>query len=266
MKPRRILTAEETATILDEAVGQSALAILSFYENEKWKIYKSRFLERDANHRFVVLDYQETHGIAPPELIPGQYVGLSFRYKSRKVMFATVVEAKGKYMIDGTGSVAAVRYRWPESMTELQRRAYYRTPVPSDVRLTASVWRGGGAARDAAQGDSLAIYTGEALDLSCGGALIKLNQLDAPRWADNETLGVELHLPDGQPPLLLDGHYRGARHDNANHLCAAVQFVGLELSCDSKAVLQRLTRVVQKFHRSALTNNLRDGRAQFRNG
>jgi c-di-GMP-binding flagellar brake protein YcgR len=266
MRPRRILTGEETALILDEAVRQSALAVLTVHEDGHWRVFKSHFLERDSNRRFVVLDYQETHGTEPTPLIAGQYVGISFRYKSRKVMFATVVEARGRYLVGGKTSVPAVRYRWPESMTELQRRAYYRTPIPPDVRVLASVWPGGVAAREPTQSTTLSIATGEALDLSCGGTLIRLNQIEAPEWTDNQTLGVELHLPDGQPPLLIDAYYRGTRHDGDNYLCAAVQFVGLELSLDGRGLLQRLARCVQKFHRTTLANDLRQGRMRFRSG
>ena len=266
MRPRRILTTEETSTMFDEAVHQNALAVLTVHEDGNWHTFKSRFLERDGNHHFLVLDCQETHGTRPPALVVGQYVGLSFRYKSRKVMFATVVEAKGRYLVDGKTSVLAVRYRWPESMTELQRRAYYRTPVPAEVRVLVNVWPGGVAARASAQGSALSVVTGEALDISCGGTLVRLNQLEAPNWTDNQTLGVELHLPDGQPPLLVDAYYRGTRHDMGSHLCAAVQFVGLELSPDGRGILQRLARCVQKFHRTTLASDLRSGRARFRSG
>ncbi len=250
--------------MLDEAVRSNALAVMTLHLDGQWKMFKSRFLERDGNRKFVVLDFQETHGAEPPELISGQYVGLSFRYKSRKVMFATVVEAKGRYLVDGKTSVPAIRYRWPESMTELQRRAYYRTPVPSDVRLLANIWPGGVAARENSQGSALSVVTGEALDMSCGGTLIRLNQLEAPSWADNDTMGLELHLPDGRPPLLLDAYYRGTRHDESNHLCAAMQFVGLELSLDGRGLLQRLASCVQKFHRATFVNDLRNGRARFK--
>jgi len=266
MKPRRILTAEETTEMLDEAVRQGALAILAVHQNDEWQMFKSRFLERDPNRRFIVLDYQETHGTTPTPLVSGQYVGISFRYKSRKVMFATVVEAKGHYRIDGQTSVPAVRYRWPESMTELQRRAYYRTPVPPEVRLLANVWPGGVAAREAAQAAALGVVSGEAVDLSCGGTLVRFSQVEAPDWCDNQTLGVELHLPDGQPPLLIDAYYRGTRHDHESRLCAAVQFVGLELSVDGRAMLQRLARCVQKFHRATITKDLRSGRMRFKSG
>lgn len=267
MRPRRILTGEETSAILDEAVQQNALAVMTVHDENGWQMFKSRFLERDANRRFVVLDYQETHGTEPWPLVSGQYVGLSFRHKSRKVMFATVVEARGRYVIDGRTSVSAVRYRWPESMTELQRRAYYRTPIPTDVRVLANIWPGGVAAREPTQGAPLSVATGEALDLSCGGTLIRLNQVEAPQWTDGQTLGVELHLPDGQPPMLIDAYYRGTRHDQESRLCAAVQFVGLELSLDGRGLLQRLARCVQKFHRMSLARDLREGgRMRFRNG
>ena len=264
MRPRRILTLEETSVIIDQAVQQSALAVLTVHEGDSWHTFKSRFLEHHADRRFFVLDYQETHGATPPPLASGQYVGVSFRYRSRKVMFATVVEAKGRYLVDGRTSVPAIRYRWPESMTELQRRAYYRTPVPPEIRVLANIWPGGVTARAPSQSAPLSITTGEAVDLSCGGTLIRLSQVEAPKWTDNQTLGVELHLPDGQPALLVDAYYRGTRYDHENHLCAAVQFVGLELSPDGRSLLQRLARCVQKLHRLTLTNELRSRRTRFR--
>lgn len=265
MKPRRILTAEESCEILDEAVRHNALAVMNLYDpdEDQWHTFKSRFLERDPNRRFVVLDYQETHGSMPVPLSVGQYVGISFRYKSRKIMFASVVEAKGKFLTGPDESVAAIRYRWPESMTELQRRAYYRTPVPPELRVVANLWAGGTATRDTVQASALGILTGQSVDLSCGGTLIRLGQLQAPDWPDNQTLGVELHLPDGQPPLLLDAYYRGTRHDNEGALCVAAQFVGLELSPEGRSLLQRLARCVQRFHRMWLSKELRSRRARF---
>ena len=70
MKPRRIMTAEEASGMFDEAVRQNALAVLTVHGNGNWHTFKSRFLERDANRHFVVLDYQETHGTQPPPLMP----------------------------------------------------------------------------------------------------------------------------------------------------------------------------------------------------
>lgn len=264
MRPRRILTAQDTCDIIDAAVRENALAVLSVCLADQWITFKSRFLERDPKRRFVVLDFQSMHGSAPPSnLGPGHYVGISFRHKSRKVMFASVLEARGKFVMDGSPEMAAARYRWPETLTELQRRAYYRTPIPPGLAVPTSIWAGGVAACATAQKTALGILGGEALDLSCGGTLIRVPEVAAPSWEQDQTLGIELHLPDGRPPMMINGYYRGTRHDQDGCLCIAVQFVGLELSPDGRNVLQRLARCVQKFHRLSFTPELRAGTSQF---
>lgn len=264
MRPRRILGHQETAQILDQAVHENALVVLSVQEDDEWRTFKSHFLERDSGSKFFVLDYQETHGIEPAPLVPGQYVGISFRYKSRKIMFATVMEAKGSYAIDEQQNITAARYRWPESMTEMQRRAYHRTFVPDGTRLSASIWRGGLAARAKAQGSSLAVLSGEAVDLSCGGTLIRVRQTVPNEWREGQTFGLELDLGDNRPPIQLDAYYRGVRPDNHDTTCVAIQFVGLEISPDGREVLHRLSRAVQQFHRKALSANLRGARVRRR--
>lgn len=265
MKPRRILSDQETTQILDIAVRDQALAVLSVVNEDNWTCFKSRFLERDANRRFFVLDWGGGEQ-PPPPLALGQYVGVSFRYRSRKIMFATVLEARGRFVTDGGETIAAARYRWPDSLTELQRRAYFRTPVPAGVAVPASVWLGGKSQRCAAQESPHVAVAGECVDLSCGGALIRLNQLQPPSWPENQTIGLELHLPDGRHPVLLDAHYRGTRFDGDERLCAAVQFVGLEVSIEGRNTLQRLARCVQRFHRLTLPADLRSGAGKLSAG
>lgn len=263
MRPRRILTLQEASEIIDQAVRESALVVLTVQQEGDWSTFKSRFLERDPHRKFIVLDYQEFPGRPVVPVFPGQFVGLSFRYKSRKVMFATVVEARGRFLIDHHNSIAAIRYRWPDSMTELQRRAYYRTPIPPGTSVAVDLWPGGLTKRDAA-GNKLEVVHGQAADLSCGGAFVRVHSGGRPDWKVNQTLGVEMHLPDGRPPVLLDAYYRGARQEAAGSMGIAVQFVGLELSVDGRVLLQRLAHCVQKFHRMVLPNELSSRDRPFR--
>ncbi len=257
MRPRRVVAPDEAQAIFDQAVREHALVVISLQEGDDWLTFKSRFLERDPSHRFFVLDYQANDQTPLPTLAAGQYTGISFRHKSRKIMFSTVVEAKGRYVLDDKTAVSAIRYRWPQTMTELQRRAYYRTRVPSGTPVVANIWAGGASAWATAQQKTLQITTGQLVDMSCGGCLVSVNTPDLPNWPTNATLGVELALPDGRPPIIVNANYRGGRRENSGNSSVAVQFVGLEMSVDGRVILQRLATNIQKFHRLAASADAR---------
>jgi c-di-GMP-binding flagellar brake protein YcgR len=264
MRPRRVLESRDASAIFDRAVQEKALAVLTLQDGSDWATFKSRFLERDPHGKFFVLDYQSPTGDALPDLSPGQYVGVSFRQRSRKVLFATIVEAKGHFVCPDDSSIPAIRYRWPDAMTELQRRAYYRTPIPPDVELKVRAWVGGVAAPDAHNPElSPQTVSGTLADLSCGGTMLNLAGGIPAHWSDQTLLGLELELPDGKNPIRLDARYRGARAGEEHTGGAAVQFLGLELTVDGRAVLQRLANCVQKLHRASMTDSNRNwnGRA-----
>jgi c-di-GMP-binding flagellar brake protein YcgR len=258
MKPQRVLTPHNTTELFDRAVAERALAVVTLHDGQAWQTFKARFLERDPRERFIVLDYVALDNASLPPLTPGECVGISFRQRSRKFLFSTVVEAKGHFALDDKNTVAAMRYRWPAGLSELQRRAYYRTPVPEDMTLVASVWAGGVTARASAQRDTLQVLTGNVADLSCGGALITLHQPQPPDWQEGQTLGIEAQLPDGRAPIVIDARYRGTRPMSTGVLSAAVQFIGLELSADGPAILQRLANSVQRLLQGRIGSGRRD--------
>jgi c-di-GMP-binding flagellar brake protein YcgR len=264
MKPRHVVTPQAASEIFDRAVGERALAVLTIQDGADWQTFKSRFLERDAKGRFFVLDYQSIDDDPLPAVAPGQYIGVSFRQKGHKLLFSTIVEAKGHFVLEDDTSVPAIRYRWPDSLTEMQRRAYFRTLVPEGTHLLVKLWAGGVSAHTGARSVPLQVYSGNLADLSCGGTLIHLHADNPPEWADEQTIGMEIQLPDGRNPILIDGRYRGVRTDDPATLCAAVQFVGLEMSAGGRTALQRLANSVQRLHRMSVAAGRRDQNPRFR--
>jgi c-di-GMP-binding flagellar brake protein YcgR len=258
MNPRRTIPPEVATGIFEEAVREHALAVLSVRTGQSWCVFKSRFLECDPARAYFVLDYQPLDNEPLPELVPGQCVGVSFRHRNRKVLFDTVVEARGHYLLDDRLSIPAVRYRFPTVVTELQRRAYYRTPIPETMSLLATVWPGGITARNRVQKSALEILSGTLINISCGGALIRLNGSQSPDWSEEELLGAEIHLGDGRPPVQVDARSRGLRKDEFGSACLAIQFLGLELSVEGRMALQRLASTVQRLHRMALASGRGD--------
>ncbi|MBL8877810.1 MAG: PilZ domain-containing protein [Phycisphaerales bacterium] len=249
MRPRHLIVPQETRDIFDAAVAAQTLATVSVQCAGDWRSFKARFLERDPRDRFFVLEYEPGAEAALPPIVAGQYAGISFRHKSRKILLASVIEARGKFVFDDNRTVSAIRLRWPQSLTELQRRAYDRTPIPEGERVLATMWAGGQQARAAAQSAEKNLLAGSVIDLSCGGALIRVQTTTLPAWEDNATLGLDIQLPDGRAPISVDARYRGARHDDQGHIAVATQFVGLELSLDGRVVLQRLSRTIQRYNR-----------------
>jgi c-di-GMP-binding flagellar brake protein YcgR len=239
----------DTADIFARAARERALTVVSVQDGENWTQFKSRFLERDPARRFFVLDHVFDNDTPPPPIANGQYVGVSLRQSSRKFLFSTIVEAKGQFVFDSNTAVPALRYRWPDHVTELQRRVYYRTPVPADAPpIPARLWRGGIAAR-AHQNPALQMLSGTVVNLSCGGAQIAIDSSARTDWAEDDLLGIELNLGDGRPPVAVDARFRGARNDERSGASIAVQFMGLELGPDGRQALQRLAYTVQRLHR-----------------
>ncbi len=237
------------ADLFERAVRTGAIAQITTRAEDAWHTFKSRFLEHDPVRRYFVLDYVAAGEARLPPLSLGQYVGVSFRHSSRKILLSTVVEAKGRFVTPDRSEIAAIRYRWPDAITELQRRAFYRTPIPADRTIVANLWVGGTARRETAQGSPLEIVTGRLVDISCGGCLVRL-ATSAAHWDLNACLGMEIDFRDAQPPLQLDACYRSFRTDGQAGVLVAVQFVGLEMTVGGNLALQRLRRVVQSMSRS----------------
>lgn len=258
MRPSRLLTNHKEQEIFDRAVRDSAIALVTIRSEDGWSTFKCRFLERDPQGSYFVLDHQSSAGETLPILSLGQYVGVNFRHGSRKIMFSTVVEAKGKFLMPDNREIAAIRYRWPDALTELQRRAFYRTAVPPGMVLIANLWPGGAERRAEAQRSAGQVVSGQLIDLSCGGALIEVHQQTTPPWTENQTLGIDLQLGDGKPSMAVDGHFKGFRAREGTPSTIAIQFVGFEMSVEGQVNMQRLSHAVQRLHRiGAATANVK---------
>ncbi len=260
MNPRRMASGFDTADIFARAARERALTVVSIHNGDTWRQFKSRFLERDPARRFFVLDHV-FESDPPPPVTTGQCVGVSLRQSSRKFLFSTIVEAKGNFVFDAKTSVPALRYRWPEHVTELQRRVYYRTPVPPDSPpISVRFWRGGAAALAAANTQPQQ-FAGKVVNLSCGGAQIAFDGVARVDWAEDELLGIELNVGDGRAPIVIDARFRGARADESYGASIAVQFMGLELDPNGRQSLQRLAYCVQRLHRlnAAIGDTREDG-------
>ena len=130
--------------ILCQAAERQVQAVISHRLDNGWTTYKSRILQADAAEGFVILQHPEPGpGQAPPELAPGEQIGVSFRRGHKKCLCSAHIELLTSFKLSDGQAVAALQIPWPEELQEIQRRVYYRAEVPAGRRIEVAVWDGG---------------------------------------------------------------------------------------------------------------------------
>src|SRR5262245_5053665 len=168
--------------ILLEAADRQLPVVLSRCVDRTWSTYKSRFLQVDSAGRFLVLQQPlAAPDQAPPEIAPGERIGLAFRRGHKKCMSAVDVDRLLMYELGDGHSVPAMQVTWPDRLQELQRRIYYRANVPAGRRIEARIWEPGTLEGGASDPEHLPHHAGLLQDLSAGGCRILVDASRDPQ-------------------------------------------------------------------------------------
>ena len=118
--------------VLIEAADRQVQAVLSHRLDCGWTTYKSRILQADSTGGFLILAHpQPGPGQAPPELVPGEKIGLAFRRGHKKCLCSMEVERLTTFELPDGQCIAALQIPWPDKLQVIQRRVYYRAAVPA---------------------------------------------------------------------------------------------------------------------------------------
>ncbi|MGB9625672.1 MAG: flagellar brake protein [Phycisphaerae bacterium] len=251
-----VLTVEPTRRdqALDEAVSRNVPIVLSVRDGVSWAVHKSRFLgsNRVAKRLYIECPPPAAPESPPPEVRRGEAVGVAFRRGHKKCVFTAVMLGQEDYGPDGGSPVPALALSWPDSLQELQRRAYYRVSVPPHKTVKVELWQGGAACRKKAGSAEWPSYTGRLMDLSAGGMCLVLPPNRNPRLDAGDAVGLEFQPEPGGPAFLLNGLVRYVDPAPDGATTVGLQFVGLEATVENRKVLQQLLRVVNQYYRFEL--------------
>jgi c-di-GMP-binding flagellar brake protein YcgR len=179
-----------------------------------------------------------------PELVVGQTLGVTFRRAHRKCVFETTVTGRCNYSTGRADDVPALRLEWPESVFEMQRRLYYRTPVPRDAELPVQV-----RVRDE-DGDcetDVMVCRGRMGDVSAGGMSVVLKNAENPRWRPETRVECKFVGASDGPAVELYGHMRYLYEMPEGGVRMGVQFVGLETDGAARSTLDEIIELTKKF-------------------
>ncbi|HEY3244078.1 MAG TPA: PilZ domain-containing protein [Phycisphaerae bacterium] len=232
--------------ILLEAAAQLTPVVLTARTAECWQVYKSRLLSAEPGQRLLVERSDNTPG-GPPEIAPGEELGVTFRRGHRKCMFSARVQPPASVVLGDRRHTALV-LSWPDWMQEFQRRVYQRVAPPPDQSIEVHVWRGGAEQRPASSAAAgSGVHVGAVCDLSVGGMAMTLAGVHPLRAGD--ALGCAFSARPNDEPFVLDATLRHVGRDAEGRSVLGLQFVGLETSGYGREAVTRLAKTVTGFHR-----------------
>jgi len=246
------LTGLQRDELLAEAVQQGTLLTLTQKAKSRWQTHKSRLLDMAPGRRALIVAYPTAAEGQTPEFLRGEQLGVALRHRNRKCLFAATVLDANRMTGDqqGEGSLGSLWLSWPERIEQLQRRVYYRAPVPADAPIDVRLWPGGLTPEDPTAPHLPPGISGRVLDLSVGGMRVGIAAGDDPGLQLNEVVGMAFSPEPHQPPLVLEACFRHAEPLHPSGLSLGLQFVGIELSPTGQIVLARLARTVSRLQRS----------------
>jgi len=237
--------------LLADAVHQKARLVLTCRGSEGWETHKSRLLDMAPARRALVVAHPDEIEAETFELACGEQVGVAFRHHSRKCLFATSVVGRRQPRRHATRSSGpkALLLGWPEQIEQLQRRVYYRVPIPAASPIDVRIWSGGLSSPTQDPPATSKAVTGRLLDLSVGGMCVAIAQADDPRFRTNALVGAEFRPETGRSSIALEACFRHAQPLGRDRLSLGFQFIGLEVSSDGASLLARLACVVSRLQR-----------------
>ncbi len=241
--------------ILIEASERRTPIVLSRKEASGWRTFKSRLLGAEPIAQRLIVEYPVGHaGDKAPDIHRGESVGVAFRKGHKKCMFASVVDGKKRFQIDDANRVGALLLRWPTDLQQLQRRVYYRAPVPHDRAIKVTFWRGGVTHESRAGSAEIPIHAGWLMNLSAGGMAVVASSDKCGLLTPGDTVGCRFEPTSGST-LALDAALRHAEPGESGLTRLGFQFIGLELSDQGRAALRVLAHVVSRFQRLEMRRN-----------
>lgn len=241
MNPTFMVPVAQREQIITEAITRRCPLSLSCKVSQGWITFHSRLLGASLESRQLVIEYPSRDGGHGMEFMGGEHLGISFRRGPKRCVFNAMVVGQCRYELSRGTEVPALRISWPDEVHELQRRMFYRAPVPEGRFVPVSLMR------VTPNGENpLESFSGQLLDVSLGGLSIAFDRGRHPRWDYDTVVECSFTPTAAEPPIGACGRVRYVQ-PMGDRYRVGVQFVGLEATSDGSAVLERLRRICTEY-------------------
>jgi len=250
----------EPEEILRTVIGKKVPAIMSYSSKGKWHVAKMR-LTGLSGDRLSVESTAAKAKLRPINIQVNQPVGLSFKYEYGKFVFDTTVEGfepsrgQGANQERGGTIVLAV----PDRIEVIQRRSYFRVNVPESLKVKVLLWHRSGKLENRNQTHDTAEQMrhcchGRLMDISAGGAQVVVpheSLVGGTDFKKGQFVGMRFTPMPYEMPVVLCAQIRNILPTaDGEGSSLGLQIVGLEASCEGRAVLTRLIGIVERYYQT----------------
>ena len=238
MTPSPDLTHGKSQETLRSAIEKQTPLTVTWRHEGRWLLLKSRFIGTTEQSDGIILAPLTGDGAdgtpRPQNIATGATIDVSFRRGHYKCSFRTTILHVGE-------TLTILR---PDTIRQLQRRAFQRVSVPSNVRIPVELQPTSGTAGPTIGATSGASPTIDSYvsDLSAGGLGLRLPK--PPSWSPSigQAFQVTIKGPDRRN-IRVSGLYRHCHVDPGGDIQWGLQIVGLDDTETGRTTLDALTQL-----------------------
>jgi hypothetical protein len=239
------LSGSDLLGTLSQAVSAHKVGIMTYLNGGKWQVVRVGIIK--SNEQFVVAEILSGDPVLTNQLRINQPVGMSFQMDFVKYIFES--ESCGAENPISGAEKGKILLELPDKIQKIQRRAYQRQPVPGELNVKVLFWHRGYL--DRAYAIPVDHYwQGQLLDLSAGGIRVGIGIDKKDCFTIGQVVGLQFTPMCYQKPILAEGHLRYITEDaNSRTLYLGIELLGLEVSIEGRAILQRLLDTVEEYQK-----------------
>jgi c-di-GMP-binding flagellar brake protein YcgR len=236
----------EADQMIQTAIDQNVVAIMSYLSKNKWYVAKVILTAIEPDRICVESALmKEKH---PINIQLDQPVGVSFKYEYGKFVFDTTVMAlEPSPDSRSSGRIALSK---PGRVEVIQRRSYFRVNVPDSLKVNVVLWHRRGQNRHHSRADNTKYFEARLVDISAGGAQLLLD--GAPEitneFKQGQFISMRFTPLPYETPLMLSAQIRNVLpRAGGGSVYLGLQLVGLEASPEGQETLTRLVGIIERY-------------------
>jgi len=240
------VSVDQIDELLAEAVSRTVPLTVTVGKEGSWTILRSRALAMRDDHLLVEMPVAEPQD-APHEFVPAERIGVNFKLKHHKHIFAATVAGQDRLRLEDGTELTVLALVLPTRMQRVQRRAFIRADVPPGRIVRASFWLGGRESEPSGPSAENPVWAGSVTNISAGGFQISTEAHAADGLDDGDTVGVRIVFGTDGETIYADAQYRHAESDDQGRALLGFQFLGLTETPEGRNAMQIISAKVAEF-------------------